>query len=301
MVNHRSWWRLMIDRFTVRELRSFADLEAMKVLEQTVWGSDGTPSTVSYSTNANGGISLGAFEGERLVAFSYSLPGFIDGNTYLYSKRLGVNPRFRRNGLGALLKRKQRELAQQKGYQTICWTFDPLETGCANLNIHILGARGLRYLENCFGMMDDSLNKGLPTDRIWTQLRLNHSKPWSPETRREERQAYGYYLDRRNWPIPHEWGPHPSLQGDLLIKTPVPNRFQNLKIEDPALASLWRAQTRNCFQYLFNNGYVAVDFVMGPVVGEYVFVKSDLPAPDSEKRKDQNRLVEQLALADNQS
>ena len=46
------------------------------------------------------------------------------------------------------------------------WTYDPLESGNAVLNIGKLGAVCRCYLRDLYGTMPDVLNAGLPSDRF---------------------------------------------------------------------------------------------------------------------------------------
>ena len=48
----------------------------------------------------------------------------------------------------------------------IAWAFDPLQAGNAHFNLARLGATAGRYVENMYGLRTDSLNAGVPTDRL---------------------------------------------------------------------------------------------------------------------------------------
>src|SRR5690606_18217859 len=113
-----------------------------------------------------GGLLIGAFIGDRAVGFQYSFAGFDGKKPYLCSHMLALLPEYRHSGLGSALKWRQAEMAREIGYDWIQWTFDPLESRNAYLNIRKLGGMVSTYWENCYGEMKDSLNAGLPTDRF---------------------------------------------------------------------------------------------------------------------------------------
>ena len=46
------------------------------------------------------------------------------------------------------------------------WTYDPLESRNAYLNVHKLGAACRSYIRDYYGPMADGLNVGLPSDRL---------------------------------------------------------------------------------------------------------------------------------------
>lgn len=59
----------------------------------------------------NGGLLLGAFIGDKIVGFSYSFPGYVNGKVYLCSHTLGIHPDYQTRGIGKTLKEKQSEWA----------------------------------------------------------------------------------------------------------------------------------------------------------------------------------------------
>ena len=68
------------------------------MLQLEVWGySDGDviPRRVFVVAQKIGGQVLGAFDGETIVGFAMSLPGYRDGRAYLHSHMLAVLPEYR--------------------------------------------------------------------------------------------------------------------------------------------------------------------------------------------------------------
>jgi predicted GNAT superfamily acetyltransferase len=113
-----------------------------------------------------GGLILGGFDGNKLVGVSYGFPGRDHTGLFLYSHLLAVDSEYRGANIGYDLKRFQAEKALENGYSKIKWTFDPLESKNAYLNIHKIGASSHEYKVNFYGQMTDPLNYGSPTDRL---------------------------------------------------------------------------------------------------------------------------------------
>jgi predicted GNAT superfamily acetyltransferase len=124
----------------LRKLETLEDLEQMALLEQKVWAMNPVPLHQTLTVAKNGGVLIGAFDENRMVGFVYSFPGYLNGETYLCSHMMGIDPAYQNQGLGYRLKMKQAEEAKQLGYIKIRWTYDPLESRNGYLNITKLGA-----------------------------------------------------------------------------------------------------------------------------------------------------------------
>ena len=156
----------------IRPLTTLEHFERCVVLQLEVWGySDGDliPRRVFLVAQKIGGQVLGAFDGETVVGFAMSLPGYRNGRSYLHSHMLAVLPQYRNHGLGRSLKLAQREDAIVRGFDLMEWTFDPLEIKNAHLNIARLGAIVRRYQPDFYGPSSSPLQGGLPTDRLYAE------------------------------------------------------------------------------------------------------------------------------------
>ncbi len=159
----------------IREIHEYSEFETAVALQKEIWGFadiDVIPARMFVVASKIGGQLLGAFDGEKMVAFLLAIPGIRrePGGTepmhYLHSHMLGVLPEYRDAGLGKALKLRQRENAIERGIELIQWTFDPLEARNAFFNIERLGAIVRRYVENQYGHTTSALHAGLPTDRF---------------------------------------------------------------------------------------------------------------------------------------
>lgn len=156
----------------IRPLTTLEHFERCVVLQLEVWGySDGDliPRRVFLVAQKIGGQVLGAFDGDTVVGFAMSLPGYRNGRSYLHSHMLAVLPQYRNHGLGRSLKLAQRGDAIARGFDLMEWTFDPLEIKNAHLNIARLGAIVRRYQPDFYGPSSSPLQGGLPTDRLYAE------------------------------------------------------------------------------------------------------------------------------------
>ncbi|ASN05365.1 GNAT family N-acetyltransferase [Virgibacillus necropolis] len=249
----------MMENLVIRSLKTMKELRQMQVVEKAVWHMSPTPVHQTYTALNNGGIILGAFDGDKLIGFLYSFAGFDGRNTYLCSHMLGILPEYRTGGLGVKMKWKQAELARKMGYEMITWTFDPLESVNAYLNLHKLGARGAIYKENHYGSMDDELNQGLATDRIqikWDigKRETHHGIPFNEAKVLLDITAEGY-------PVVTDMFHSIIGEANDTWFIAIPAKFQAIKQNDFQLAEKWRSETRKVFQTLFSKGYQARDVI----------------------------------------
>ncbi|MEK4825207.1 GNAT family N-acetyltransferase [Niallia sp. FSL W8-0951] len=247
-----------MDPYIIREVTEKAEIQLVVSLQNSIWGrTNTTPFPFLVASIQNGGIIIGAFLKEELVGFCYSFPGFHQKEIYLVSHMMAVKEEDRNAGLGFKMKEKQKEMALERGYTKIIWTFDPLESRNANLNIAKLGGVVKTYYSNHYGDMEDELNGGLPSDRLLLE--------WDIGKRSDNRHPEGEQIHslvtwetRGEIPIP--------LSFDVLsikantYKVPVPKDIHTIKEIDFAAAETWRIMHRNVFTQLFVRGYIIHSF-----------------------------------------
>jgi len=157
------------EQITIRKCVGIDELNACVALQKEVWNFsdlDLIPLRMFVVSQKIGGQTIGAFHGDDLVGFAFSIPGSRNGHAYLHSHMLAVRDSFRNHGLGRKLKLAQRDDAIQQGFDLLEWTFDPLEIKNAHLNVSRLGAIVRRYSVNHYGHSSSPLQGGLPTDRL---------------------------------------------------------------------------------------------------------------------------------------
>lgn len=167
-----------LDRLDFRELRTADELAHLPPFEARIWGSGGDLVSVNMlvATIGEGGVALGAFDGDEIVGAVY---GFATREPHvLHSHYMAVDPRWRRNGLGVELKQRQRRWCLERGITHMRWTYDPLQLANAHLNLHVLGCVGVAYHVDYYGHLG-GINGSLPSDRVMVNwdLREGATKP----------------------------------------------------------------------------------------------------------------------------
>ncbi len=266
----------------IRFLEKPDEMTRVEALQRAVWpGSetDVVPAHLLLTAAHNGGLVMGAFDGEDgpLVGFVFGFPGLYftpDGPRPKHcSHMLGVHPDYRDRGVGFRLKRAQWQWVRHQELDLITWTYDPLLSRNAHLNIARLGAVCRTYLREVYGEMRDGLNVGLPSDRFqvewWVQSkRVAQRLSQEPRKRLTLAHAMQAGVSVINpaqhdgpWPRP-TWSwqmPTPDDRHPLLVE--IPSDFLALKAADRDLALDWRLHTREVFEFLFQLGYLVTDFV----------------------------------------
>ena len=269
-------------------------------LQREVWGFDDVevvPLHVLLTAARHGGLLLGAYDGTRLVGFSFGYRGVdVDGTPVLCSHLLAVAPTHRGRGVGRDLKWAQRSAAMEHGLPRIVWTFDPLEHGNARLNLDRLGGATNRYVPDLYGELRDELNAGLPTDRleiVW-ELASERVARRAPEAGGAAGPTGG------DAPVEVE-APGPLLDpdgpGGIVASTSSAPRIrlraladaQRVRREDTEAARAWRLHLRTTLRAAFADGYLLVGAGRGSHGAEYRLARAataglDLPAYPADGR-----------------
>ncbi|WP_042346930.1 GNAT family N-acetyltransferase [Bacillus massiliigorillae] len=263
----------------IKPLYSLEELLDMQRLEQDVWGDDFTPIHQTITVAKNGGIILGAYDKDKLIGFLYSFPGFKNDSVFLCSHLVGIDIAYRGQGIGEQLKRKQKELALDKGFKLITWTFDPLESANANLNIRKLKGVCRTYIEDCYGKLDGKLNSGLPTDRFLVEWHLDSDHVRNEDGYNHRDAASVFIVSMNEAGLPYIKNVNEEVMKQLesfdTLSITVPTQFQAMKKADFSLAKEWRTQTREVFQTLFSQGFIVVDVErkQGAITQQYILIK----------------------------
>lgn len=158
-----------------RVLHSADELAVLPEFEEKIWGGDDERVSVNMLVACieEGGMAIGAFEGERIVGSVFGFRTF-DARV-LHSHYMAVDADFRRTGLGEQLKRRQADWCLDNQVTAMRWTFDPLQLTNAHLNLNKLGALGVKYHVNHYGTLG-GINGSLPSDRLTVQWELDRPR-----------------------------------------------------------------------------------------------------------------------------
>jgi predicted GNAT superfamily acetyltransferase len=166
----------MNGEITVRKCEKLDEFYGCVELQREIWGEadlEVEPATMFVVAAHSGGEVLGAFDGDKLVGYTLAVAGLRDREVYLHSHMTGVRAEYRDRGVGRKLKLFQREEALARGIRLVQWTFDPLELRNAHFNLNRLGAICREYHPNLYGVTTSPLHRGLATDRLLVEWRLD--------------------------------------------------------------------------------------------------------------------------------
>ena len=271
----------MSDSIVIRPLVSPAEMLQAEEVQRQVWGEGDTdilPVHLLQAINLHGGVVIGAFDGDKLVGL---VVGFLGADSESpervamarlehYSHILGVLPEYRSRRLGYALKIAQREAVLAQGVRLITWTFDPLLSLNAHLNIRQLGAVCNRYLPNVYGELRDSLNIGQKSDRFVVDWWITSRRVISRLAGERKPLDLAHFLSAgaekvnpsslndEGFVYPAEDVRYPE---STLALVEIPADIQAIRSADPALAKAWREGTREIFTNMFEAGYLVTDFV----------------------------------------
>ena len=160
----------------IRKCQVLEEFHACVGLQREVWGEadlEIEPVTMFVVASLTGGQVLGAFDGETMVGYTLAVVGLRQGVIYLHSHQTAVRSAYRNRGVGRMLKLFQRDEALGREIRLVEWTFDPLELKNAHFNLNRLGAICRRYIPNLYGVTTSPLHRGIETDRLVAEWRLD--------------------------------------------------------------------------------------------------------------------------------
>jgi predicted GNAT superfamily acetyltransferase len=266
---------------TIRPLYNVEEYSELEHIQREVWAiTDSTqviPLHVLITAQKNGGLTAGAFDsGGRMVGFLFGFLGMHHGASEPKFKHcshmMGIRPSVQRRNLGYQMKCFQRDYVRKQGLDLITWTFDPLESVNARLNISKLGTFCKTYHRNIYGAWNDGLNAGIPTDRFEVEW-------WISSPRVMQRIDHAHMSSVPTYDTLVERGAAFILQGEVdsagvlrpgeveksasagWLLMEIPAAFQTVKAASPEAALAWRMATREVFEHYFARGYVAAEFV----------------------------------------
>jgi predicted GNAT superfamily acetyltransferase len=226
----------------IRPLTSFEEFSRCVDLQRESWGLadiEIIPVRMLITQSRIGGLVLGAIEDDRMVGFLSAMPGMrTDGEPYWYSQMLAVAQDQRNHGIGVALKLAQRDHARARGIRVIEWTFDPLESKNAYLNIVKLGAIARRYYVNLYGATASEMQQGIESDRLIAE----------------------WWIDQ----------PRAEIEGDVR-RVYIPVDIQALKRQSVRSAQDVQARVREQFLKNFEDDYFVAGFQRGDEGSEYLF------------------------------
>jgi predicted GNAT superfamily acetyltransferase len=247
----------------IRELKSLDECRQCERIQRLTWGATGVTCEAMSAAAKWGGVLIGALVCGKVAGFIFAFLAEYQGRRAHWSHMMAVEAKYRDQGLGFKMKLVHREIALERGIKSICWTFDPLQSRNAYLNISRLGALPEEYVEDCYGRFPSLLERGLPSDR-WVAN-------WQVSSRRVADRLQGKFpafnpkLPRVNFTHRNKKGflENAAVNLDLTdrkILVEVPDQTQAMRATALPLARRWRMESRQIFRTYLARGYRVEDF-----------------------------------------
>lgn len=261
----------------VRRLHTTKEYLACVELQKSTWGeefSELVPLAILKVAQRIGGITAGAFGDDgRLLGFVFGMTGIEDGRLVHWSDMLAVRAEARNLGIGRRLKEFQRESLLRIDVERVYWTFDPLVSRNAHLNLNRLGARVVEYTPDMYGNnTDSSLHRGLGTDRfvvVW-EIASEASAARSPVQLSAVRSTPIVNSAMGDGDTPIGIGPAPATAA--VVRVQIPMDIQAIQASSLEVAARWRETTRQAFLWYLERGYRVTGFYSNHPAGPGYYV-----------------------------
>jgi predicted GNAT superfamily acetyltransferase len=169
----------VINIVRVQQLKTYSDANLARSIFDKTWpvdaGTEITPNLLQAMIHSGSYLS-GVFIENKIVGAAFAFPATNNG-LHLHSHMTAVLPEFRDKGVGYALKIDQWHWAKKNNYTEISWTFDPLVSRNAKLNLIKLGVNISSYHPNFYGDMPDALNAGDESDRLMVSWKVVGENP----------------------------------------------------------------------------------------------------------------------------
>jgi predicted GNAT superfamily acetyltransferase len=260
----------------LRPVNTLAEYKACEALQQAVWGPFGfVPDHLLLTIQKSGGLVLGAFD---LAAPAAPLIGFVFGflardaqGPKHASHMAAVSAAYRDARIGERLKWAQRDHVLAQGLERITWTYDPLISRNARLNIAKLGAVCRTYYDNLYGPEPEDPAGELPTDRFQVDWWVASPRVIA---RRAGRPAPDVAALRAAAPLanPDPRAPAALPPGDAAL-IQIPADSDALREADMPKARAWRYQVRTLARAAFAAGLVVTEYARDGDTGLYLLTR----------------------------
>ena len=216
---------------SLRPLTSLEDADGVLGVMIATWGNHQLlPREVIVALGESGNAPVGAVDDEGLlVGYVLGWAGIDDDGLHIHSHMLAALPDRRHAGVGTALKLAQRAQALDQGVHVVRWTFDPMVTRNAWVNLGKLGAVADRFRRDFYGAMTDTLNDGERSDRLVVR-----------------------------WDLDRQPGPRPTPAEAEIVT--VPGDYPALRERDPAAARAARDEVAAALKSHLDQGLVVVGF-----------------------------------------
>jgi predicted GNAT superfamily acetyltransferase len=278
--------------FRFRRLDKPEEFRAVEEVQRLAWGLEEEPPVPSPLLRAmqdNGGLVLGGFADIHLVGFCLGFLGWDGTLLFHYSHMTAVRPEYQNHRLGFRLKAFQRDEVLRSGLPLIRWTFDPLQSKNARLNVRLLGAVPDRYYVHYYGQMGSDVNRGLESDRLRVSWEIASPRVEARMTGTVPSAAEDQARLARSKPIVETAVGDTGLRVPTTVEEPtasevhleIPFDIALFQEHAPGEVRRWRHAVRDGFRSAFDRSYRVDDYAVIPIEHErrgFYFLSAPSPA-----------------------
>lgn len=250
---------------TVRMVTASDAWSAAALLEQ-IWGAKPIEAPMLIALASTGAYAVVASDGDDVLgaAAGYFCQPL---GTALHSHVAGVRPGITRPGIGRVMKLHQRAWCLDLGVTEVTWTYDPLVSRNAHINIQRLGVDVDKYVTDYYGVMTDGLNVGQGSDRALVRWHLDRDylpSEVDPRVAAVRDSAVAILI------VMADGAPaaQPVPASATAVTLAIPRDIEELRKTDPAQASSWRSALRNAMVPMLADGWRVTGFE--PATGYFV-------------------------------
>jgi predicted GNAT superfamily acetyltransferase len=260
----------------IRPVAGYAEYMACEEIQRVTWGGFGiVPLHMLLTAHISGGVLLGAFDtgapGAPMVGFVFGFLGrAADGRLKHCSHMAAVLPGYRDARIGERLKLAQREAVLAQGIELMTWTYDPLISRNARLNIRKLGALCRTYKPNIYGP-DPVPDDDLPSDRFQVEWWLGSPRVVARLAGDDRPPLAAEILAGAALLNPDPERPAAPLAGERLALR-IPADIDALRAANLPRARAWSQQLRELATAAFAAGYHVAEYAREGESGYYLFV-----------------------------
>jgi chorismate synthase len=259
--------------FGFRRLSKPEEFRNAEELQREAWGLTDEPptsSTIQRAIQDNGGLVLGAFADIYLAGLTIGFLGWDGTQLYHYSHMTAVRPPYQNHHVGFRLKSFQREEVLKQGLALVRWTFDPLQSKNARLNVRRLGARPDQYYVHYYGTMGSEMNRGMESDRLRVSWALTDAQVEARLAGTLPTPAEDLSRWKDSQPIVETAVGETGLRVPTTVSEPerprahleIPFDLQAIRSHESAALQTWRHAVRDAFRAAFDLGYRVDDFAV---------------------------------------
>ena len=241
---------------TLRVLGHLDEFRECVSLQIATWGRDAetVPASLLLAAMKVGGLAIAAYDaGGSMIGFVFGIGGADAHGPLHWSHMLAVSTHARGSGIGRALKERQRSELASRGVHRIAWTFDPLQSRNAHLNVNRLGARVVEYVDDMYGSTDSPLHLGMATDRLVVMS--------EPEGLAAARHPVVKADDAPILTLSELGGGSLTDVVSPMVLVEVPWNIEGIVQSDSSLAIRWRIATRRHFHFAMARGYAVTGFL----------------------------------------